>query len=850
MTKILKKYTTIPEHLYVERDADFQLKRIVDEMQRPGYVLVARQMGKTNLLIHSKRRMENENRIFVYVDLSNFFEFERDCYQNIVDVLIESNQKQFNTIIEEIEKIRFRKLPAHKEYSNSLRRILSHYKGEIVIVLDEIDALRTAEYSDNIFAQIRSNYFSRTNFPEFERLTYILSGVIEPTELIKDRNKSPFNIGEKIYLDDFTKNEHDKFISNSRLIISKEISGDIYNWTRGNPRLTFDLCSEIEDKLSDGIQITKKLVGEVVKFKYLTDFDIAPIDHIRELVSSNRKVRNAILNIHSNNSDEITDSLRKKLYLYGIIGSEAKDGHSIKNPIIEKAISKEWIESIEKEQKTQTLTSGLALFDAKNFSEAIEVFEAILNSEELANKERESANYFLGFSYYNLRQFENAVEKFSLNFKDENYKRNAFALGGICKLGLNKREEGFKDLEEVIKVEKNDFAYRNSLLNLAINLSKEEKEKALIYLERLYESTLESEKELENESSLADIKLSKCLSLYYQAEIHSETDSQKSILKIKQSIENANVSDSLYLKYFEYQLSENNRKDIQKYIVETIVSNNLLFDKRNNYPINFRESHINLYLDLVFDPNNDILFKKLLDYSDKVLYGNRKNKFEIAYSVGKNSNQLKDIFEYIIKNDNDLSVEVLTDIHRNLAFENISNDKEFFQCFFDYLDLLNDETVFIEVDVYLYAHAIKKYSDQKQFDQALALCASIHKSVQKQKDENLIFEAIIIEYWSANLYFSLRKFSDAIKYANITISNIENSNKNRTSLIDEKGLKSLKDQMEQIIYSSTTRNPITAKKKFQRNQKVKVKYLDGRTITGKYKKLEADIIAERCIIIE
>ncbi len=57
MEKVLKKYTTIPEHLYVEREADFQLESIIKEMQSPGYVLVARQMGKTNLLFHAKRKL-------------------------------------------------------------------------------------------------------------------------------------------------------------------------------------------------------------------------------------------------------------------------------------------------------------------------------------------------------------------------------------------------------------------------------------------------------------------------------------------------------------------------------------------------------------------------------------------------------------------------------------------------------------------------------------------------------------------------------------------------------------------------------------------------------------------------
>jgi hypothetical protein len=67
MEKILKKYTTIPPHLYVNRKADKQLKSIISDMQRPGYVLVARQMGKTNLLFNAKRTMENESRFFGYV---------------------------------------------------------------------------------------------------------------------------------------------------------------------------------------------------------------------------------------------------------------------------------------------------------------------------------------------------------------------------------------------------------------------------------------------------------------------------------------------------------------------------------------------------------------------------------------------------------------------------------------------------------------------------------------------------------------------------------------------------------------------------------------------------------------
>ena len=248
MERILKKYTTIPQHLYIERNADFQLRSIIEDMQRPGYVLVARQMGKTNLLVNAKRTMENETRLFVYVDLSNPYKDEQECFRSIINNIIEVNFEIFEQIYGKIQDIRAKNLPAHNEYLRSLVVILKHYVGDLIIILDEIDALKSAEYSDNIFAQIRSNYFSRTNFTELERLTYILSGVIEPTELIKDKNKSPFNIGDKIYLDDFTYEEHNTFIYKSKLSISKEISEELFEWTNGNPRLTFDICSELETR--------------------------------------------------------------------------------------------------------------------------------------------------------------------------------------------------------------------------------------------------------------------------------------------------------------------------------------------------------------------------------------------------------------------------------------------------------------------------------------------------------------------------------------------------------------------------------------------------------------------------
>lgn len=68
MDEQLKSCTIVPRQFYVERDADRQLKSIIDEMERPGYVLVSRQMGKTNLLLHTKEIFENDREVYVYID--------------------------------------------------------------------------------------------------------------------------------------------------------------------------------------------------------------------------------------------------------------------------------------------------------------------------------------------------------------------------------------------------------------------------------------------------------------------------------------------------------------------------------------------------------------------------------------------------------------------------------------------------------------------------------------------------------------------------------------------------------------------------------------------------------------
>src|SRR5439155_8290890 len=80
--------------------------------------------------------------------------------------------------------------------------------SRLVIFIDEIDTVRSLPFStDEFFAAIRECYNRRTEDPQFQRLTFCLLGVATPSGLIQDTRMTPFNIGTRIELSDFSEAE-------------------------------------------------------------------------------------------------------------------------------------------------------------------------------------------------------------------------------------------------------------------------------------------------------------------------------------------------------------------------------------------------------------------------------------------------------------------------------------------------------------------------------------------------------------------------------------------------------------------------------------------------------------------
>lgn len=123
--------------------------------------------------------------------------------------------------------------------------LLTHLTQNIVIFVDEIDSvLGLKEPLDDFFALIRACYNKRAQKPEYNRLTFALLGVATPSDLIRDKNRTPFNIGRAIHLSGFELSEAMPLTLGlaSKAGNPTEVLKEILAWTGGQPFLTQKIC--------------------------------------------------------------------------------------------------------------------------------------------------------------------------------------------------------------------------------------------------------------------------------------------------------------------------------------------------------------------------------------------------------------------------------------------------------------------------------------------------------------------------------------------------------------------------------------------------------------------------------
>jgi hypothetical protein len=190
---------------YRERDADRELFVALRSGQL-CYLLNARQMGKSSLCVRVMHRLQEQGIHTAFLDLPVFGGANVTSEQWYAGLLAKAGQdpgmrREFLEFWKQNAS-----LPAVQRFFGALEEVgLETLSGSIVVFVDEIDATRSLNFStDEFFAAMRASFVGRAEEASLSRLTFCLLGSATPSDLIRDVTITPFNVGHRIELRDFT----------------------------------------------------------------------------------------------------------------------------------------------------------------------------------------------------------------------------------------------------------------------------------------------------------------------------------------------------------------------------------------------------------------------------------------------------------------------------------------------------------------------------------------------------------------------------------------------------------------------------------------------------------------------
>jgi WD40 repeat protein/ABC-type lipoprotein export system ATPase subunit len=381
---------------YVVRNADKELSYALKE----GiycYVLCPRQSGKTSLMhkfIIDSNDIDSNDFVFcIVISLEDINSTVISTHQKLYRFLIDEIKNAFNNTTKELNiQLRIENNQYHQDLEKSsgtqvLQNLLEQEifnkipNRRIVIFIDEIDALKSLQFStDDFLAFIRKCCNNAGHSTQYEHLSFCLLGVTEPNELIRDKNRTPFNIGKSIELTPFNEKDTEtkealiRGFKNAQIPNYETLYHEVFYWTGGQPYLTMKLMNLIVYEYeTEKPRSVDQIVNEELINDWMNNNAKVHLNEIqKQFFMRNNYQQNIFINLKnysrilscedrvnwkdSNLAQESID----QLVLSGLVLKE-KEYAKVYNPIYRKVFNFNWINEKLKEYKFKQLVNKKAL---------------------------------------------------------------------------------------------------------------------------------------------------------------------------------------------------------------------------------------------------------------------------------------------------------------------------------------------------------------------------------------------------------------------------------------------------------------------------------------------------------
>jgi serine/threonine protein kinase len=303
---------------YVTRPVDQALYSAIAHHDSIVLLKGARQMGKTSLLARGLQRTRESETKVVLTDCQKLNAVQLESVDKLLLAFAGLIADQLDVEVTPEECWNERRGPSTNFERYLRREVLNKITVPVVWGLDEVDRLSAYPYASEVFGLFRSWHNERQLDPSgpWQRLTLVIVYATEAHLLITDQNQSPFNVGTRLKLEDFSL---DQVAELNRLCGSKLANeGELERYFRlvgGHPYLVRRGLYEMATHRKD-----------LSAFEAEADRDEGPYgDHLRRialLLNQNSVLREAVRAVLAGNPCPSPDSFYK-LRSAGVLSGES-----------------------------------------------------------------------------------------------------------------------------------------------------------------------------------------------------------------------------------------------------------------------------------------------------------------------------------------------------------------------------------------------------------------------------------------------------------------------------------------------------------------------------------------------